>query len=62
MGILTFYIISAKISYIKHGGADMNRDVEKILISEAELDEITTRLAKQIDKDYAGEDKNLLLL
>ena len=40
----------------------MNRDVEKILISEAELDEITTRLAKQIDKDYAGEDKNLLLL
>lgn len=40
----------------------MNCDVEKILISEAELDEITTRLAGQIDTDYAGEDKNLLLL
>lgn len=40
----------------------MNKDVEKILISEEELDKITTRLASEIDRDYAGDDKNLLLL
>ena len=40
----------------------MNRDVERILISEAELDAITTRLAKEIENDYKGEGKNLLLL
>lgn len=40
----------------------MNRDVAKILVSEKELDEITTRLAFEIDRDYAGDDKNLLLL
>lgn len=40
----------------------MNKDVAKILISEDELDAITARLAKEIDNDYKGEDKNLLLL
>lgn len=40
----------------------MNKDIAKILISEKELDEITTRLAAEIDRDYAGDDKNLLLL
>ena len=37
-----------------------DRDVEQILISEKELDEIVTRMAAQIDADY--RDKNLLLL
>lgn len=40
----------------------MNKDVKKILVSESEIDAITTRIAKEIDRDYAGEDKNLLLL
>ena len=40
----------------------MNKDVAKILISEEEIDKITTRLAREIDRDYAGEDKNLVLL
>ena len=40
----------------------MNKDVGKILISEEELDKTVTRLAKEIDADYAGEDKNLVLV
>ena len=38
----------------------MHKDVERILVSEQEIEEIVTRLGKQIDKDYEG--KNLLLL
>lgn len=37
-------------------------DVERILISEEEIETIVTRLAGEIDRDYAGEDKHLLLL
>lgn len=40
----------------------MNKDVARILISQEELDEITTRLAAEIDADYSTNDKNLLLL
>ena len=40
----------------------MNKDVAKILISGEEIDRITTRLAKEIDRDYSGEDKRLILL
>ncbi|MBQ1260952.1 MAG: hypoxanthine phosphoribosyltransferase [Clostridia bacterium] len=40
----------------------MHKDVEKILITEAELDAITTRLAAEIDRDYNRPDKHLLLL
>ena len=40
----------------------MNKDVAKILVSEEQIDEITTRLAKEIDRDYAGEDKRLILV
>ena len=40
----------------------MNKDIEKILISEEELDKTVTRLAAEIDRDYAGEDKKLVLL
>lgn len=34
----------------------MNKDVEKILVSEEELDAIVKRLAKQIDDDYEGKE------
>ena len=40
----------------------MHKDIEKILVSEKELDKIVTRLAKEIERDYAGEDKHLLLV
>ena len=40
----------------------MNKDVAKILVSGEEIDRITTRLAKEIDRDYAGEDKNRVLV
>ena len=40
----------------------MHQDVERILLSEKELDAVVTRLAQQLNKDYAGEDKRLLLL
>ena len=38
----------------------MRKDIEKILVSEEELDEITTRIAGEISRDYEG--KRLLLL
>ena len=40
----------------------MRKDIAKILITEEQIDEITTRLAAEIDRDYAGEDKNLILV
>lgn len=39
----------------------MNKDVERILLDEAELDRITTRLANEIENDYKDA-KNVLLL
>ena len=40
----------------------MLKDVERILISEKELDEITSRLAEQINNDYKNSDKPLVLI
>ncbi len=40
----------------------INKDVQKILISESELDSIVERLASEIDRDYSGEDKKLVLI
>lgn len=40
----------------------MNNDISRILVSQEEIDAITTRLAKEIDRDYSGEDKNLILV
>lgn len=40
----------------------MNQDVAKILVSQEEIDRITTRIAAEIDRDYGGEDKRLVLL
>lgn len=40
----------------------MHKDVERILLSEEELDAIITRLAGELDRDYAGEDNRLVLL
>ncbi len=40
----------------------LNKDVERVLVSEEELDAITSRLAREIDRDYGAEDKRLLLV
>ncbi len=40
----------------------MHKDVERILVDEKQLDEITTRLAKEIDNYYNRPDKHLLLV
>lgn len=37
-------------------------DIAKILVSEEEIDAITTRIAAEIDRDYAGDDKRLILV
>lgn len=37
-------------------------EIKEIMISEDEIEDIVTRLAKQIDQDYAGSDKKLVLL
>ena len=42
--------------------SDQNKDVAKILVTAEEIDAITTRIAAEIDRDYAGGDKRLLLL
>ncbi len=39
----------------------MNKDVEKILISAEELDTIVTRLAAEIDRDYAQSERLVLV-
>ena len=40
----------------------MHKDVERILLSQEQIDRIVADLGQRIDKDYAGEDKKLLLL
>lgn len=39
----------------------MNSDIKSVLVSEEELDKITSRLAEEISRDYAG-DKRLLMV
>lgn len=43
-------------------GGCMRKDMAKILVTEEEIDKMTTRIAQEIDRDYAGEDKNLILV
>ena len=40
----------------------MSEIIERVLVSEEEIDSITTRIAAQIDKDYAGGDSRLILV
>lgn len=41
---------------------DEKNDVLKVLVSEKELDEMTTRVAAEIDRDYRDKDGHLLLV
>lgn len=40
----------------------MNNDVLRILVSEKEIDEATTRIAAEIDRDFGGKSEHLVLL
>ncbi len=40
----------------------MNKDIDHVLVDEKEIDAIVTRIAAEIDRDYANSDKKLLLL
>jgi len=40
----------------------MHKDIEKVLLSEQEIHEIVSRVATELDRDYAGEEKRLVLL
>ena len=40
----------------------MHKDIEKILLSEQDIDRIVTEIAAKLDRDYAGEDKRLVLV
>ena len=40
----------------------MNKDIAKVLVSSAEIDRITTRIAGEIDEMYGGGDSRLVLL
>ena len=36
--------------------SQINKDIERILVSEGEINEIVRRIAAEIDRDYAGDD------
>jgi len=40
----------------------MHKDLNTVLLSEEEIDQIVTDIAAQLDRDYAGEDKRLVLV
>lgn len=40
----------------------MHNDLKTILLSEEEIDQIVTDIAAQLDRDYAGADKRLVLV
>ncbi len=40
----------------------MNKDIERILVSEDKIEGIINELAEKIDRDYSGSEKKLLLL
>jgi hypoxanthine phosphoribosyltransferase len=40
----------------------MNNDILKILVSEQQIDEATSRLAAEIDRDFGGKSNHLVLL
>ncbi len=67
---LTFLFVSAKIYKSKYsrtaggreGGLMLTKDIARILITEEEIEKTVSRLADEINRDYRGEDKKLVLL
>lgn len=42
--------------------SSLDNDIERVLLSEAEIEEISTKLASEIDRDYAASEGKLVLL
>ena len=40
----------------------MINEIKEVLFSESQIDEMTSRIAAEIDRDYADRNKRLLLL
>lgn len=40
----------------------MHKDLQSVLLSEQDIDRIVTEIAAKLDRDYAGEDKRLVLV
>ena len=40
----------------------MNKDIERIMVSEEDIQSAVVRLAKEIDRDYGNADGRVLLL
>ena len=40
----------------------MNDAIQQVLFTEEQMDEMITRIAKNVDRDYSGSDKRLVLL
>lgn len=40
----------------------MHKDIDRVLLSEQEINEIVSRVAAELDRDYNGPDKRLVLL
>ena len=40
----------------------MTKDIESILISEKQIEEISTRIAKEIENDFKDSEKKLVLI
>ena len=40
----------------------MRKDMDRILLSETDLEQIISRIAGELDRDYSGEDKRLVLV
>lgn len=41
---------------------ELDKTIDRVLVSEEELDKITTRLAAELDRDYGGPDKRPVLM
>ena len=62
---MTFGFVSAKIRYYNIMGrcfSMLDCLVDKVLVSEEEIAEIVARIAGEVNRDYAGDDKNLILV
>ena len=50
------------ITFGEFGMKDLREDIGRILVSEEQIDAIVTRIAAEIDEDYSGDDKKLVLV
>ena len=54
--------VSADVKAVLGRGMNMRKDMDRILLSETDLEQIISRIAGELDRDYSGEDKRLVLV